>query len=92
MKVWITKSALTSGIQEREARYLGGDNIAVKAGAHGRCIYYFGRLYEWHLTKEAAIKRAESMRDDAIQELRRTSGKAHDFSRGMRASKYLTNN
>lgn len=68
MKVWITKYALTQGIFEKEVRE-GIDGSAV----YGETLYesYHGEGKQWHRTKESAIKRAEEMRKDKIERLKK---------------------
>jgi len=79
MKVWITKSALTKGIIEREAELIWNENLSntsttntstIEWGVAGEWTnYYHGQ--EWHRTKGAAVVRAETMRHAKIAALRK---------------------
>lgn len=64
MKVWITKYALTKGIFEIDARIT--DDYAF-----GGTVYecYIREGNEWHRTYEAAVHKAEEMRDKKIESL-----------------------
>lgn len=70
MKVWITKYALTQGIDEVEAEICDSNMIKVKARGTG-CIdeYYHGKGKEWHLDRESAVKKAEEMKLKKIASL-----------------------
>lgn len=72
MKVWITKYALTQGINEVEAEICATDMIMVKA-RKPRCFneYYYGEGKEWHRNRESALKRAEEMRTKKLSSLER---------------------
>ena len=63
MKVYITKYALTRGIEEKKASEF---DVGIEA------LYCEGKAYfshEWHLTKKEAIERAEQMRISEINKL-----------------------
>lgn len=68
IKAWITKYALTSGIQVVDAE--------IHPDGQGDMIMY-GRFYEhafgkdWHRTPENALARAEEMRKKKIELLRK---------------------
>lgn len=64
MKVWITKYALTQGIFSIDAEDEGGGMVADRR-THA-AIYYHGEGREWHRTHDAAIVRAEVIRDAKI--------------------------
>ena len=75
MKAWITKYALTVGIQEVEGKVsdIGGGGMFCYGNvgygnqtAHGE---------DWHKTREAAVKRAEKMRVAKIAALRKSIAK-----------------
>jgi len=70
MKVWITKYALTSGIEVVNGELFENDT----AVNYGNC-YAHGEGREWHKTEEAAIIRAEKMRSDKIASLRKSISK-----------------
>lgn len=70
MKVWITRYALTDGILESDAE------ICLDADMKGNMIvcdrgYFHGEGRDWHRTKEAALVRAEKMRQKKIASLKR---------------------
>lgn len=59
--LWITKYALTSGIYEREQIEIDGDMaIVLEPKSIGGKNYYHGK--DWHVTRDAALARAEDMR------------------------------
>lgn len=71
MKVWITKYALTQGIQEDDARESDNDIIRVDQTIVN-CCYQFPHYFhkgEWFKTKEEAIQKAEEMRLKKIKSL-----------------------
>lgn len=68
MKAWITKHALSTGIEKHEAEYLGADIIRLRHHTH---ISFIGEGINWHRTREAAIARAEKMRRAKIASLRK---------------------
>lgn len=65
MKVWITKYALTQGIQEWEVTQSVDTPTMVHANG---CVYFHGN--EWHKTETGAFVRAVSMRGAKIKSLR----------------------
>ncbi len=69
MKVWITKYALTEGIEAIDGEIASdiSENMFVQSGRTGRI--YHGK--EWHSTEESAIKRAEEMRIAKIASLKK---------------------
>jgi hypothetical protein len=80
MKVWITKYALTQGIYEIEAEIckdINPDMIARANVNYSEC--YHGKGREWHLTKEDAIKRAESIKINKIESLRKQINKLENL-------------
>lgn len=74
MKVYITKYALTVGIEEADAELWDSGMISVKPKASGYVTSYFHRD-EWHRTKDDAIARAEVMRRAKIASLRKSIAK-----------------
>lgn len=66
MKVYITKYALTAGIEEAEAEIEGKMAIVKKKYS----AYFHGS--EWHLTRSSAIEQAEIMRERKIASLRKS--------------------
>lgn len=67
MKVYITKYALTLGIQEREVKEGVNDSVIETSGLLPQTHYIEGK--GWHTTRESAIKRAIKMRDSRIKAL-----------------------
>lgn len=73
IKVWITKYALTYGIEEKEAERdmkVSPDMITI-VNKDTMNEFYHGEGKEWHLTKESAIKKTEEMRDKKIKSLQK---------------------
>ena len=71
MKVYISKYALTSGVLEIDAEictYVSDDMIEDVNRKH---TYYHGKGKNWHLTKEAAIKVANKMKEKKITSLKK---------------------
>ena len=78
MKVWITKYALTDGIQECEGEAVDSfpNVVAVKGGY---CTaHYHGK--DWHKTYEAAVIRAGEMRVSKIAALKKKIAKLETLS------------
>jgi len=85
MKVWVTKYALTEGILELEAQ----DTHPLKIGIWVRYAetsanagfgtYLYGEGKEWHRTREAAVKRAEEMRQAKIKSVRKQLAKLEEM-------------
>ena len=70
MKVWVTKYALTSGIEERDAEPSSDHPNMISWATGGWRSYAHGK--DWHKTREAAIERAEIMRKAKIASLRKS--------------------
>lgn len=68
MKVWITKYALTSGIEELHGGQHWSSATRFVTKRHG-WDWVFKRP-DWHTTKEEAIARAEEMRTKKIANLK----------------------
>jgi len=71
MKVWITKSALTNGIQEVDDAEIceGSSTNMIRVPSLGCHPYFHGKGREWHDSKESALKKAEEMRKAKIESL-----------------------
>lgn len=70
--VWITKYALTEGIQKTTAIQVGPSMIqqyTEKVTGMTMTFYYHGEGREWHRTLDSALKRAEAMRVAKIKSL-----------------------
>ena len=74
MKVWITKYALTEGIVEKEAEKLSTGGIQT---VEQYPAFYRGK--DWHGTREAAVKRANEMKEIKIHSLKRQIKKLEDM-------------
>ena len=85
MKVWITKYALTAGIQEREAEIDESDGTAAVKQERYHADYYHGEGRDWHRTLEGAIARAEEMRATKIASLRKSIVKMEKLRFGPKA-------
>lgn len=68
MKVWITKYALTDGIIEAEGEPYGLEWVSASWDNGCRCNDF--EQGEWFDTKERAIKKAEEMRQEKIEDLK----------------------
>lgn len=71
-KAWITKYALTKGIQEVEAKVCDGSDTMVRYGRHE---YAHGEGLEWHRSLESAQKRANLMRQNKIASMEKSIAK-----------------
>jgi hypothetical protein len=69
MKVWITKFALTTGIQELEVEHDDRYPRMVTARTTGLSRYFHGN--DWHLTEESARQRAREMQGAKISSTRK---------------------
>lgn len=68
MKAWITKYALTTGIQEVDGEIFGRKAIRYPCPPRG-VSYAHGT--DWHWTHEDALARAELMRDRKILSMKK---------------------
>ena len=69
IKAWLTKHALTSGIEVVDAEvFEDGQRISYKKP---RCFLEFAHGKDWHRTPAEALARAEEMRKARIASLRR---------------------
>ncbi len=69
MKVWVTKYALTKGIEEKEVKVSESSPSMVSVGWFET---YHGEGKDWHHTRESAVARAENMRQDRLKSLRKS--------------------
>jgi predicted ATP-grasp superfamily ATP-dependent carboligase len=65
MKVWITKYALSEGIEEHDVTDCG-EGMMLTANR-----YFHGEGRDWHRTRESAVTKAEKMRKSKIASLRK---------------------
>ena len=75
---WITRYALTTGIEEITARQSYYERLITDAN-RTHC-HYFGENTEWHRTREGAVIRAEEMRAARIASLRKSITKLEKVS------------
>ena len=75
---WITKYALTTGIEEITAEQSYSESLITDANRTLCC--YFGENTEWHRTREGAVIRAEKMRAARIASLRKSIAKLEKVS------------
>lgn len=77
--IWITKYALTAGVQEREQIGCDGNMATVRSpgGLNGREFFHGN---DWHMTKATALERAEEMRKAKIALLHKSLSKLQAMS------------
>lgn len=85
MKVWITKYALTKGIEKADGnRCTSSDDMISVVYTHGNwdtIVYYHGKnTKEWHTTRESAETRAEAMRLAKIASVKKKLAKLEKLS------------
>ena len=73
IKAWITKYALTEGIEVVDAEVCGEGNMIAYGNVGYGSQYAHGK--DWHRTPEAALARAEEMRKAKISSLRKSIAK-----------------
>lgn len=78
MKVYITKYALTLGIQEREVIDVGHGTVKDIDTFMPQYFYVEGK--GWHKTKESALKRAEEMRESRIKAIEKQIEKLKELT------------
>ncbi len=74
MKVYITKYALTSGIEYIEASKAEFSPSMVTSASNSMCHFHGD---EWHTSFQSAKAKAESMRDNRIKSLNKQLNKLH---------------
>ena len=79
-KVWITKYALTTGVFEITAE-ITKDGSAYDMHT-SLPTFFHGEGKEWHRTKEAAIAKAEEMRQKKIESLKKQIEKLEQMKFG----------
>jgi hypothetical protein len=80
MKAYITKYALTKGIQEVDDALAAWRTDMIHVKSLGEFAVFHGEGREWHRTRESAVKRALVMRDKKIASLRKAIGKLADLT------------
>lgn len=73
VKLFITKYALTTGIEEIECEEGGGG--VVKTVGKSWSGYFHGEGREWHRTREAAVTRAKEMQTKKVAALKKQLAK-----------------
>jgi hypothetical protein len=81
MKLFITKYALTEGIQEFEGEITDTSlsMVMVPAGNRRLSQFFHGEGREWHRTRESAVARALVMRQNKIVSLNKKIKKLIDM-------------
>ncbi len=85
MTVWITKHALTRGIEKAEAEICGDVRINMIA-VHGNLNnvhYYHGQGIEWHKTESGAVKKAAEMVGKKISSYRKGIEKMQSLEQAL---------
>jgi hypothetical protein len=83
MEIWVSKYALTKGIQRYDAENIGGPTGMVKVIIPGivKTEYYLHHEgKEWHRTREDAVKRAIEMRENKIESHRKVIKKLSNMN------------
>ena len=75
MKVWISKSALSTGIREADVEPSGIILGMVVEIGKGYGSYFHGEGNEWHRSRESAVAKAEEMRAAKIASLKKQIAK-----------------
>lgn len=75
MKAWITKHALTSGIEAVEGEISKETPSMFIANGRGWSGYFHKEGRDWHVTEVGARRRAESMRLAKIKSLKSSLAK-----------------
>jgi hypothetical protein len=72
MKVYVTKYALTTGIEHREVDWSAAcPNVVIdRSGDYPQ--HFHGEGKDWHRDKESAVSRAEKMRKAKIASLEKS--------------------
>jgi hypothetical protein len=70
---WVTTHALTSGIKVVEAKLGADDDTFIEYSVRG--FWFHAHSQDWHQTPEAALARAEEMRQEAIVALKKRLAK-----------------
>lgn len=75
MKAFITKYALTAGIQEVDVEQDAASPKLVSSRTGFETSYYWGEGRDWHRTRESAVARAEEMRQKKLASLSKSIAK-----------------
>ncbi len=78
IKVWITKYALTSGIEVFDVVVHENEDMVAYGNVGYGDQYAHGK--DWHRTYEDAVERAKEMRDQKIKSLRKSIAKLEKLS------------
>lgn len=75
-EAWVTKYALSSGIEAVRARIVNGDtNLISYMGTKKNTLRQYANAKEWFRTPEEALRRAEEMREEKIASLKKSIAK-----------------
>lgn len=81
MKVFVTKYALTIGIEEFDAGYAESyPSMVSRKTDHWHTFTYHGEGKDWHRTREAAVTRANQMRVAKIASLKKQIAKLESWA------------
>lgn len=93
MKLWITKYALSAGIEEVDAEPEGDEKSMLCIREKGYTRFFHGDGKDWHRTRESAAKKAEEMRVAKINSLQKQIEKLKKVSlNGIRSSYHQSAN
>ena len=79
MKIFVTKYALTKGIEVVEAEACGDGTMKARGSW---ATYFHGEGKDWHKTHEASITRAKEMRKKKIGSLKKSLAKIKNINFG----------
>ena len=81
---WVTKYALTDGIQKMQVQDCFGTSPTMVEKVNGRNQYYHGK--DWHRTPEEAVARAKEMQAAKLKSIERRLAKvaAMDFDKVLK--------
>ena len=80
--IYITKYALTIGVDEADAEISGGCAVVRKGSRPDQYLDQYFHEGEWHITKTAAVAKAEDMRKRKIASLQRSIAKMEKLTFG----------
>lgn len=78
MKVYVTKYALTKGIEEVEVEETHTPTMVATKGPYSQCFHGEGK--DWHRQKWQAVARANQMRNKKIESLKKLIVKLEKMS------------
>jgi hypothetical protein len=76
MKVYVTRYALTTGIEHREVDWSAArPDMVIDRSGEDWARYYHGEGKDWHRDESSAVSRAEKMRKAKITSLEKSIAK-----------------